>query len=228
MNSQRADDKEMEDYASPACFMHEVDPAYFGLAPPSDGLQGDVQRRRKSERERLINARLAIAAEERLQYAQRIAAGLDRLIGDPTGHVISVYWPFRGEPDLRSWMTDIHNRGGRCALPMVVKRNRPLVFRLWEPGTRLERGVWNIPFPPDGAEVAPDVVIAPVVGFDSAWRRLFRSHPGRPASQTTGHRRRLHMRGHCDDLPPSTRYSYGCDRDGKNALNCATTAAHRN
>lgn len=24
------------DYASPACFMHEVDPAYFGLPGPSD------------------------------------------------------------------------------------------------------------------------------------------------------------------------------------------------
>jgi 5,10-methenyltetrahydrofolate synthetase len=172
MNSHRDDDEELKDYASPACFMHEVDPAYFGLATPSDGPHGDVQSWRKSERERLINARLAIAAEERLQYAQRIAAGLDRLIGDPSGHVISVYWPFRGEPDLRSWMTDIHNRGGRCALPVVVKRNKPLVFRLWEPGTRLERGVWNIPIPANGAEVNPDVVIAPVVGFDPACYRL--------------------------------------------------------
>jgi len=29
-------------YASPPCYMHEVDPAYFGLADPNGGLQGRV------------------------------------------------------------------------------------------------------------------------------------------------------------------------------------------
>lgn len=27
-------------------------------------------------------------------------------------------------------------------------------------------GVWNIPFPADGAVVVPTVVVAPLVGFD--------------------------------------------------------------
>ena len=62
--------------------------------------------------------------------------------------------------------------GGRCALPVVVEKKAPLVFRLWEPGGRLVPGVWNIPIPADGDEVLPDVVIAPVVGFDSACYRL--------------------------------------------------------
>jgi 5,10-methenyltetrahydrofolate synthetase len=55
---------------------------------------------------------------------------------------------------------------------VVVSRNQPLVFRPWRPGTRLERGVWNIPVPADGPEVVPDVVIAPIVGFDVDRYRL--------------------------------------------------------
>ena len=43
---------------------------------------------------------------------------------------------------------------------------------VWKPGDRLVPGVWNIPIPADGAEASPDVVIAPVVGFDSACYRL--------------------------------------------------------
>ena len=228
------DDEAFDDYASPACLMHEVDPAYFGLAPPLDGLQGNVQNWRKSERERLINTRLAIAAEERQRYTERIAAGLDRLIGNPSGHVISVYWPFRGEPDLRSWITDIHNRGGRCALPVVVKRNQPLVFRLWEPGTRLQRGVWNIPFPADGAEVTPDVVIAPVVGFDPTCYRLgygggffdraLATMPAKPRAIGVGYTcaaiATIYPQAH--DIPMDAIVTE------QNTLSCATPTAHRN
>jgi 5,10-methenyltetrahydrofolate synthetase len=85
---------------------------------------------------------------------------------------VSAYWPFRGEPDLRDLMATISADGGRCALPVVVERHRPLVFRQWSPGQPLQRGVWNIPVPADGAEVIPDVVIAPVVGFDPRCYRL--------------------------------------------------------
>jgi 5,10-methenyltetrahydrofolate synthetase len=67
-------------------------------------------------------------------------------------------------------------RGGVCALPVVVERHAPLVFREWHPGTRMVGGVWNIPVPADGAEVLPYIVIAPVVGFDPRCYRL--SHGG--------------------------------------------------
>lgn len=167
------DDGFAGEYASPACFLHEVDPAYSGLGPAIDARDWPgVARWRKNERERLIGARLMISARDRQQYANQIVAKLDDVIGTPAGRIISLYWPFRGEPDLRSWMTSLHNRGGRCSLPVVVSRNRPLIFRLWRPGARLERGVWNIPVPADGPEAVPDIVIAPVVGFDSDCYRL--------------------------------------------------------
>lgn len=160
-------------YASPPCFMHELGPEYLGLAPePDKQQQTDVMRWRKAERARLIAARLALPREARRRDDRAIAAGLDRLLRDPAGRVVAVYWPFRGEPDLRFWMKSLIDRGGVCALPVVLAWARPLIFRRWRPRMKMARDIWNIPFPAEGEAVAPDIVIAPVVGFDPAGYRL--------------------------------------------------------
>ena len=36
----------------------------------------------------------------------------------------------------------------------------------------MQRGVWNIPVPAEGAEMLPDVVVAPLVGVDRDGYRL--------------------------------------------------------
>lgn len=132
----------------------------------------DIARWRKAERERLIQARLAIPADERTAMSTTIAAQLDAIVGDLSGRIVSLYWPFRGEPDLRPWMTSVVARGGTPALPLVVEKAHPLVFRAYRPGDRLEKGVWNIPIPAEGDPVIPDIVIAPLVGVDPGNYRL--------------------------------------------------------
>jgi 5,10-methenyltetrahydrofolate synthetase len=132
----------------------------------------DIARWRKAERERLIQARLAIPADERTTMSTAIAAQLDAIVGDLSGRIVSLYWPFRGEPDLRPWMTSVVARSGTPALPLVVEKAHPLVFRAYRPGDRLEKGVWNIPIPAEGDPVIPDIVIAPLVGVDPKNYRL--------------------------------------------------------
>jgi 5-formyltetrahydrofolate cyclo-ligase len=127
---------------------------------------------RKAERQRLIAERLAMNSDVRRRHADQIAASLDEVIGEVDRRVISAYWPFRGEPDLRGFIGRVWSRGGRCALPVVVGRGKPLVFRPWSPGESLAKGVWNIPVPSTIEEVVPDIVIAPVVGFDRDCYRL--------------------------------------------------------
>jgi 5-formyltetrahydrofolate cyclo-ligase len=158
-------------YSSPPCFMHELDPAYAGLTPDAVQMR-DVARWRKAERQRLIAARLALPPTEREEHARQIARDLDRLVPRAHDAIVSLYWPFRGEPDLRSWMAAACAAGMGVALPVVVAKGQPLVFREWTPGARLEHGVWNIPYPANGAVVTPTVVIAPLVGFDLAGYRL--------------------------------------------------------
>lgn len=159
-------------FASPPCFAHEIDPAYFDplAVDPQQAL--DVARWRKAERKRLIAARLEEAADMRARLAQNIAVELDQIIAPATGRVISVYWPFRGEIDLRGWMRSAFDKGAQIALPVVVEKHQPLQFREWTPDAAMERGIWNILQPADPAPVTPNVVIAPLVGFDPACFRL--------------------------------------------------------
>jgi len=160
-------------YASPPCFMHELQPGADGTHCVDGRQRADVMRWRKAERKRLIAQRLACPAHQRTVLAQSIAAGVEAVIGAAGGLTVSAYWPFRGEPDLRAMMARVCEAGGISALPVVVARGHPLIFRRWRPGDRLERGIWNIPCPaPESEEVVPDVVIAPVVGFDRACYRL--------------------------------------------------------
>jgi 5-formyltetrahydrofolate cyclo-ligase len=155
--------------ASSPCLLHELDADGRPAVDPQQ--TRDVLRWRKVERERLIALRLALSAERRAEQATAIAGDLDRILPDGT-RIVSLYWPIRGEPDLRPWMHAAYARGVRVALPVVIAYGRPLEFREWQPGARLERGVWKIPFPADGAVVVPDVAIAPLVGFDRDCYRL--------------------------------------------------------
>jgi 5,10-methenyltetrahydrofolate synthetase len=166
-----SNEEELAEYSSPACFMHELD-ADFRMRQPDKSTWTDVARWRKAERERLIAARMAMSVDERKIGAGRIAANATRAIGKIGSGIVSLYWPFRGEPDLRDWMIEVMDRGGRIALPVVIEKGKPLEFRLWAPGEPLERGVWNILVPSRRNVVAPDVVIAPVVGFDAESYRL--------------------------------------------------------
>jgi 5,10-methenyltetrahydrofolate synthetase len=162
-------------FASPPCFMHELDPDYLGI--PADDVDAqqatDVKRWRKAERARLIESRLAVPVHLRAQYSQRISETLEAVIGPVEGQTVSAYWPLKGEPNLRHFLEGVAARGGACALPVVVAQGQPLVFRAWSPGDRLVRGIWDIPVPGEEApEVIPDIVIAPVVGFDRECFRL--------------------------------------------------------
>ncbi len=166
-----ADEAIIAEYAAPPSFMRELASDIRDAQSPPDAWS-EISKWRRAERERLINERLALAPEERQVRSGRIASMLDLTIGKFSGRIVGTYWPFRGEPDLRNWGIRVIERGGRIALPVVIRKGWPLEYRIWTPGDPLERGVWNILVPSRGPAVQPDVVIAPVVGFDEAHYRL--------------------------------------------------------
>jgi len=127
---------------------------------------------RHDERRRLRQARLAISAEERREFDRRIAAGVDLVLEAVPPACLAVYWPLPGEPDLRGWYEQLAARGIGLALPAVTARATPLEFRRFVPGSELEPDAANIPSPPAGRPATPDVIIAPVLGFDGSRFRL--------------------------------------------------------
>lgn len=167
------DDNSGGSYASPPCFLHELDPSQGGLPAGPDPQQAvDVARWRKAERIRLLDARADLPVAAREAAAVVIGAHLDTLIGDVAGKVVSAYWPIKSELDLRPWLATLIARGAVAALPLVIEKAAPLRFRAWAPGVRMERGFWNIPVPAEGDWLTPDILISPVVGHDAACYRL--------------------------------------------------------
>lgn len=127
---------------------------------------------RKAMRAELLDARLRIPSTQRASWSESITRHLLERIEGADARIVSAYWPIRGEPELRPLLETLAKQGIRTALPVATALGRPLIFREWKSGDRLERGLWKIPFPADGAIVEPDVVISPVVGFDPHRYRL--------------------------------------------------------
>jgi 5-formyltetrahydrofolate cyclo-ligase len=63
--------------------------------------------------------------------------------------------------------------GKSLCLPCVVDRLGTMIFRTWSKGDLLRRGLFGIEEPvADSPEVAPDLIVAPLVGFDRRMNRL--------------------------------------------------------
>jgi 5-formyltetrahydrofolate cyclo-ligase len=164
-------------YASPPCLAGEIAPDYFDPLGVDPQQARDVARWRRAERVRLRAERLALGVEARVAAGAALSVHLRDVLGarfgDMRDRLFSAYWPIKGELDLRPLMADLHAAGVRVALPLVEVKRAPLVFRRWTPATRMVRGDWNIPVPPPEAEVVtPDVVLAPLVGWDRDCYRL--------------------------------------------------------
>ena len=100
----------------------------------------DVARWRKAERERLIQERCLLPVSYRTDRTAVIGRQLDRLVAESgvVSPTVSVYWPIRGEPDLRPWMRTLIPLGASVALPIALALGEPLVFRRWHPECRME------------------------------------------------------------------------------------------
>jgi len=75
-------------------------------------------------------------------------------------------------PDPRFAIRRWREGGSHAALPVVLARATPLEFREWWAGAPMATGVYDIPYPVDTPVHVPDVVLAPVNGFDAHGYRL--------------------------------------------------------
>lgn len=130
----------------------------------------EICRWRKAERARLIAERMALRGEPRARHNAAITRSLEPLLSPEM--LIGFYWPIRGEYDARKLVTGLLDRGARAAMPVVVQKGAPLIFRPWHPGVRMENGFWDIPVPAEGEPVIPTTLLVPLVGFDEKGYRL--------------------------------------------------------
>jgi len=98
------------------------------------------------------------------------AAFVERLTGS---EIVAAYIAIGSEADPAQLAAAAAARGCRLALPFVADRSTPLRFLAWVPGDALVDGPLNLRQPdPARPEVAPDVILTPLVGFDARLNRL--------------------------------------------------------
>ena len=89
------------------------------------------------------------------------------------GLLVSGFSPVRGEINPVPLMRRLVAGGARLALPVVQGRGMPLLFRTYAFGDPLGSGVWGICEPlPTAVEVAPDLVLVPLLAFDRTGERI--------------------------------------------------------
>jgi 5-formyltetrahydrofolate cyclo-ligase len=120
----------------------------------------------------------ALARRDALSDAQRDAAaqalaarGLPFDIA--RGAIVAGYSPIRSEIDPVPLMRKLAAQGAQLALPVIIARDAPLIFRIWSPGAELVRGPLGILEPsPEAARVIPDVLLVPLAAFDRSGHRI--------------------------------------------------------
>ena len=132
----------------------------------------EVRPWRKATRQILIDQRLALPAAERAASGAAMTAALGAMLAADAGRLVGFYWPFKGEYDPRPLVRGLHGLGMRLALPVVIQKAHPMIFREWRPRMKMSHGIWNIPVPAAGDPVLPDVLLVPLVGFDPRRYRL--------------------------------------------------------
>ena len=87
--------------------------------------------------------------------------------------IIAAYGALEGEISLSTLLEQLAAESCQLALPVIIGKNKPLQFRRYRPGDQLTRSVWNIQEPlPDQPTVEPDILLVPLLAFDSRGNRL--------------------------------------------------------
>jgi 5-formyltetrahydrofolate cyclo-ligase len=89
------------------------------------------------------------------------------------GKIVAGYIAKDSEADPTAILLKAHEIGCVTALPHVISRSAPMRFLRWSPGDILEPGPFGLLQPSTDAEaILPDVVLVPLVAFDSRLMRL--------------------------------------------------------
>jgi 5-formyltetrahydrofolate cyclo-ligase len=119
-----------------------------------------------------VARRDALPPAERAQAAETIAARPFPLQVAP-GAIVSGFMPLKSETNPLPLMRKFSDAGARLALPAIDGRGKPLIMRAYAIGDALAAGQWGIREPrPEAAEVAPDILLVPLLAFDRNGNRI--------------------------------------------------------
>ena len=129
----------------------------------------------KSELRAVLRARrraFVEARESNLFNSDNVIKCFDKYLVDRQKTVAS-YRASAQECDVNSVLCALPGIEDRLALPWGNSKADPIVFRRWRPGNALQLSPLGFEQPLETeAEVVPDIILTPLLGFDRALRRL--------------------------------------------------------
>lgn len=140
--------------------------------PPSAEHTADSKAVRAALRRERLAARMALDEAGHAELSSRVEANLSALLDTLPAQTLAFCAPVRREFDAQPLIARLLERGWRAAMPVVVAPRAPMVFRNWTPDAAMTVDRHDIPVPLDGVEVTPDILLLPLVAFDSRGFRL--------------------------------------------------------
>ena len=135
--------------------------------PPTNANPKAALRREALARRRLV------ATGARAAFSRRLADEGVRLAFLWRPRIVSAFHALREEPDTLELLGALTGQGFATALPVVIGRGSPLVFRLWRPGDPTRSGAMSIAEPlEDAPAVDPDLLFVPLACFDRRGHRI--------------------------------------------------------
>jgi 5-formyltetrahydrofolate cyclo-ligase len=118
-------------------------------------------------------ARSALSQAQRSEAAATVAQLFFEDIALRSSDVVAAYWRIRDELDCQPILVRLMDSNQTVVLPVVVGAEQPLELRVWEQGASLYEAGFGTLAPSELApQTEPDIVIMPLLGFDSQGTRL--------------------------------------------------------
>ena len=123
-------------------------------------------------RDKARSARAAVSADIRADAGKAAAAAFFDTFALEPDWIVAGYWPIRDEFDCRPILVRLMDSGQPVCLP-VTEGDQPLTMRLWQDGEALYPSGFGTLAPIETAPVVePDIMLIPLLGFDSTGTRL--------------------------------------------------------
>ena len=102
-----------------------------------------------------------------------LATHAERLIGQFGTGIYAAYFPIRSELSPLDLLARLADLGCATAMPVTPAEGQPLRFHRWAVGNRLDDGPYGTKQSPANQPLCrPDVILAPMLAFDSTGWRL--------------------------------------------------------
>ncbi|UYN98133.1 MAG: 5-formyltetrahydrofolate cyclo-ligase [Devosia sp.] len=132
-----------------------------------------IEETKAALRKQAHDTRAALSQQDRAEASRQVANLFFEDIAFAPDDVIAGYWRIRDELDCQPILVRLMDSGQRVVLPVVQGDEEPLDLRVWEADQPLYEAGFGTLAPSDLAPRAvPDIVLMPLLGFDSEGTRL--------------------------------------------------------